>query len=44
MSETTYEYYIWDNKEDDDRKLQERIEQALRDAGLEYEFNRITDI
>lgn len=33
----TYEYYIWDLAGDPDT-LQERIEKALREAGLQYEF------
>jgi hypothetical protein len=36
-----YEYYIWSADEDSDEDLQSRIEEALRDANLEYEFNRL---
>ena len=39
-----YEYYIWDKEDnEDDDTLSERIEKALTDAGLEWEYNRISD-
>jgi hypothetical protein len=38
-----YEYYIWSNPDDDDTNLAERIEEALRDANLEFEYNRFED-
>lgn len=36
-----YEYYIWSADEDSDDGLQQRIEEALCNANLEYEFNRV---
>lgn len=43
----TYKYYIWDDEvgkeRTEDDNLQERIEKALGDAGLQFEYDTIED-
>lgn len=39
----TYEYYIWSDPENSDEDLQKRIEEALRNANLEYEYKNVED-
>lgn len=44
MDKWTYKYYIWDADPDhDDEKMQERIQKALENAGLAYEYDTIED-